>query len=164
MSIAWPQGLPTFYQRLRANSGVVLHGTLVTLDPSIGSRDSQTGYAMFYQGRMQLSGRVFVDPKADVYKRTRILYETLATLLPSPPDVLGIEGLPTSFANVKTIWAAALAIAATDAVVTIELPIPFWKAYAKAKAGYVKGDEADAIVMGEAMIAYLREVAHVTAA
>lgn len=162
-TIPWPKALPAFYSTLHANCGTILGGTLVTIDPSIGSASSSPGYAMFFEGRLQISGTLYINHRESVYKRTRRLYETVATLLPTPPDVLGIEGLPSSFANVKTIWAVGLSIAAADAMLTLEIPIPFWKAFAKQKAGYAKGDEADAIVMGEALIAYCQEISHVAA-
>lgn len=157
MKTQWPTGLVSFYKDLSRVAPKVLYGTLVTVDPSIGSRDSQPGYAVFEKGVLSMSGTMAIDHKLSVYKRARLLHEMFSLMLPAPPDVLGIERLPTSFANVRCIWSAGITVAAMNATQTIEICIPFWKAYAKTRPKYVKGDEADAVVMGEALIAYCKE-------
>lgn len=157
-AVQWPQGMALFYRALRVLSPEILGGTLVTIDPSIGSSSSQPGYAVAHAGVLQITGTLRIDPKETVYKRCRSVYDTVSVLIPSPPDVLGIEALPAAFANQKTIWAVSLSIAAADATQTLEIPIPFWKAYARTCAWYQKGDAADARAMCEAMIAWCREV------
>lgn len=155
----WAGGSRIFYAALRDMSDAVLGGTLVTIDPSIGSRDSQPGYAVFYKGTRQVSGTVAIDWRETSYRRVAILLERVQTLLPSPPDVLGIEQISKAMpGNSKLLWAVGVTIAGAAATQTIEIPITFWKSYARDKPGYVKGDEQDAIAMGEAMIAYCREV------
>jgi hypothetical protein len=164
MTTTWSGGSRIFYAALRDISDSVLNGTLVAVDPSIGSRDSMPGYAIFYKGKLQVSGTAAIDFRATSYDRLRLIHNWIRQLVPSPIDVFAVEAIPKPLGHIYTLWAVAATITGTEATHTIEIPIPFWKAYVKDKVGYVKGDEQDAIAMGEAMIAYCREATSATPA
>lgn len=158
MAIAWSGGSRIFYAALRDLSDIILGGTFIAVDPSIGSRDSMPGFAIFHKGKLQVSGTAKIDFRATPYDRLRMVHKWMQALLPGPPDLLAVEAIPKSLGHQFTLWAVSATITGADAPRTIEVPIPFWKSYAKQRVGYLKGDEADAIVIGEAMVAYCREV------
>lgn len=164
MAVTWSGGSRVFYAALRDLSDIVLDGTFIAIDPSIGSRDSQPGFAIFHKGKLQVSGTAMIDFRATSYDRLRLIHYWIKQLLPGPPDLLAIEAIPKSLGHQFTLWAVGATITGVDAARTLEIPIPFWKSFAKQKTSYLKGDEADAIVMGEAMIAYCREVENATPA
>jgi hypothetical protein len=156
-TVTWPNGLVDFYAALHSLAPLILGGTLAVIDPSIGSRDSQPGFAVFHQGRIQVSGTLEIPWRETSYRRLQLLYERVAVLLPAPPDVFAVEEIHKSICKVNLLWAVGVSIAAAQAPQTIEIPLSHWKALAKATPDYKKGDEADARMMGESLIAWCRE-------
>lgn len=156
--VTWPNGNKPFYITLKGLRDEVLTGTVVALDPSSGSRDSQPGYAVFVNGVLTSRGTLRVSPKLPIYERLQLLYDRVAAILPAPPDVFAIEKIHKGMSHQFLQWAVGVSIAAARGKRTLEVPIAFWKAYAKLQPEYGKGDEADAVAIGASIIQYCKEL------
>ena len=127
---------------------------MLAIDPSsLGS--SAAGYAVFEAGVMVRSGKIPVASGV-THMRLPRLYDQIAALLPSPPDVLVIEEVHHSISGIELQYAIGVIIAGVRAPVVLQLPINVWKALAKSDPLYKKADEADAIKIGESLILLAR--------
>lgn len=156
-NIVWPKGSADFYRQAQAAAPTILRGTMVVIDPSSGSKGSMPGFAIFSHGLLKRSGTLHIEHKLVVTTRLEQLYDRAQELLPEPPDVFAIESIHKGMAHQFLLWAVGASFAAVRAPIKLQVPIAFWKAYAKTQADYEKGDESDAIMMGQALIAYCKE-------
>lgn len=137
-------------------------GDVLALDPSIGSRSSQLGYATYTAGELQDAGVIEMEDGMTVEDRLAWIAGILTTEF-TPVDVLVIEDIPPSFnpksgrptrwitANWKKLHEAAGAcIASAKADKRVRVHPSTWKKYAR---GYQKSDVADAVLIGYAAIA-----------
>jgi len=157
LDVTWPRGYPTFYRKMALLRDVILNGSVLSLDPaSWGSSDP--GFAI-HEGAKILTSGTLKRPshKYDIYKRVQLLYDEVAKILPVPPDVLIIEEIHKNMASIQLLWAAGVSVAAARAPATLEVPLNFWKALAKATPGYIKSDAMDAEMMGGSVIQWLQQ-------
>lgn len=158
--VTWPGGLEDFYYRIKINAGQIVLGTIIALDPASGSA-SMPGFAVFRAGELVKSGTLPIPKRLPIEKRLPILYEKVRELTEDVPSILAIEKLRGRAVNTSLAWAVGTSIAAARAPTLIEVPIIAWQRLAKTDSAYVKGDEADAIKLGQTLVLlaqeYLRE-------
>lgn len=156
-TITWPKGSADFYRQIQAAAPTILGGSMLVLDPSSGSKGSMPGFAIFREGELVRSGTLHIEHKLVVTTRLEQLYDRAAALLPEPPDVFAIESIHKGMAHPFLLWAVGTSFAAVRAPIKVQVPIAFWKAFAKTQTDYEKSDESDAVMMGQALLAYCRE-------
>jgi hypothetical protein len=156
MEINWPNGFKDFYARIKLNKNAIAGGLVVAVDPSSGG-SSLPGYAIFRAGILERSGAVPITKGLPIEQRLRILYDFLNNL-DCTPDVLVIEHIGMSHTHQFLHWSIGSCISAIRAPVFIECPIMVWKLVAKQDSEYAKGDEADAICMGQVVIERAKQV------
>lgn len=143
--IKWPNGYEYFYKKVAEAAPVLLDGILVAIDPASVS----PGYAVFKAGKLEQSGIVELPKKATIKERLAVLHAAVRAF---PATVLGIEMIRGSRAHVYLHWSVGVSVAASRAPILLEVPVAVWKAVAKCDTTYTKGDEADAIKIGECLI------------
>lgn len=136
--------------------GELLHGTVLCVDPSVGSSSSMPGWAVYKQGKLVSSGILEVKAGHTLNQRlfaiARVFREKFET-----PDVLVIEHITqwgrrkvdSLLKGVGAVFAGVL-----PKVGTIEVPPSVWHLYPH--PGYFKNDEQDAIAMGHFCLAVAR--------
>ena len=138
----------------------VLNGTMLAIDPSIGSDSSLPGYALFEQGELVESGVFEVQRGASkhirLYEITRIIREDF----PYVPDVLAVErivarpfrgGSGMNAVSLSSLHKAIGAImSAAPFTHLVEVATSSWVPYKP--DDYEKTDEFDAITIGLCVI------------
>lgn len=132
----------------------LIEGTIVCIDPSVGSTSSQPGWAVYSGGEFRASGKLQIDPGLPIWKRLSILVHGIRKLYSIwEPDVLVYEDIPSlrqgggnanAHASLLKAVGAILSVSGPDHYVGL-LPVS-WKRMVRST--YVKGDEADAIEIG----------------
>src|SRR5690606_29900758 len=89
--INWPKDIGLLELKIRPHADLILTGTVLAVDPSSGSRDSQPGWAFFSEGEYLMGGTLKINHKNDIYQRLIDLYKGLNTLTDTTPDVMVIE-------------------------------------------------------------------------
>ena len=133
---------------------LLLRGTVLAIDPSIGSNSSMPGWAIYSQGNLIDSGIIEIVPKQEVPIRLQILSRKVRQLeLMYKPDILVYEDIPSQRHGGGNANAHASLLKALGAILSVEGPAAHiglhpqtWKRLAR--DGYTKGDEEDAIEMG----------------
>lgn len=128
---------------------IILSGVFLAVDPASKS----LGFALYRQGVLDESGTIIADGKAPVGNRLASLSEQLGEL--ATPDVMAVEKVRTGTGHVFLVWSAGTAVAATNAPVTIELPVSMWKKFVGKE--HEKSDENDAIAIGDTIIHICKE-------
>lgn len=133
----------------------VLTGTVLAIDPSIGSKSSMPGYAWFEKGELVESG-IFELPRTlgkhkRLYELGRIIREEFEV-----PDVLAVERIVSNVfrggANMNSQGLASLhkavgvVMGALPVEHMVEVATSAWRPYAP--EGMEKSDERDSIAMG----------------
>lgn len=152
--VKWPIGPASLYSSIYFRRELLLNGVVLAIDPSSGSKTSQPGFAIFVNGGLQTCGTIEI-PHADIAIRLQTLYRKIRALLPVPPDVLLIEQIGGK-AHHMLLEAVGVSIVAADTPITLRVHNRFWKAYAACSPDYTKGDELDARMIGESVIAAAR--------
>lgn len=143
----------------------ILNGTLLSIDPSIGSTKSSPGWALFVNGQLAGSGLVKIDKtlprNKKLYELNRQLKEDFLT-----PDVVAVEDIPMVQFNravpmnansLGTLQRAVGAISsAWNIDAFIEVHPASWQRWKP--EDYVKSDEADAICIGLCVIGLAKEI------
>lgn len=142
------------YTEIQSCLTPLIEGSIVCIDPSIGSTSSQPGWAAYYRGELKGSGTFSIDPSLPVWMRLRKLVHQLRKLyFYWMPDVLVYEDIPSlrqgggnanSHASLLKAVGAILSVSGPDYYVGL-LPVS-WKRMARST--YVKSDEADAVEIG----------------
>lgn len=142
------------YIEIKQASYAIVHGTMVAIDPSIGSLSSMPGWAVYKKGELNDSGTLQIRPEGSIPERLRELAYLLRKLYRKvDPDVLVYEQIPVTahgnrsqvgHASLLKALGAILSVAGPDQYVGIS-PIS-WKKLVR--ESYRKGDETDAIEMG----------------
>lgn len=155
-TIRWPKGSQPskFYSTVRRFSPLLLKGSLLSIDPATGA-SSLPGYALFKAGKLVDSGVIDVDSTLSVQARLHEINNVLRKEFPKP-DVLSVEMLRGRMVNNTLHWAVGATISSWPTRVFLEVPIVVWKAVSKTVPSYTKSDEADAIIMGEAILTRAR--------
>lgn len=129
----------------------LLEGVAVCIDPSVGSRSSQPGYAVSRQGELVESGTFRIPPDKPIHMRLRLLATQLRRLYTKyDPDVLVYEDIPAVRYGGGNANSHSSLIKAVGAILSVPGPelcvgiLPSsWKANARTE--YEKSDENDAI-------------------
>lgn len=141
---------------------LILHGTLLAIDPSSGSYDRSTktqsnvGYAIFKAGALDDSGIVALDGKGKkpVFDRLRDLHDSMRTQF-DVPDIMVIEEIAGPNAHNSLRWSIPAIALAVRAPVVVEMNVRTWQSMTP--KGYQKTDENDAIAIGQALIKLAKE-------
>ncbi len=118
----------------------------MSLDPS----STSLGYAIIDNGKLVKSGEIIA--KGDIGKRLSYMYQELK-LLGSFKGIV-LEKVRGPRGHIFLLWSAGMAVAATGASVTIEIPTNLWSLAKDDK--YFKGDEADALYMAKFCIQFCK--------
>jgi hypothetical protein len=153
------------YQDIEAAAEDLVYGTVLCIDPSIGSQSSMPGWAIYEAGLLTSSGVLHIDPTGTQVERLRFLGGVLRSLFETfDPDVLVYEKVPVSahgggrsqvgHASLLMASGVVLSIPGPDYTVGI-MPIS-WKKLVRPT--YRKGDEQDAIEIGYICIEEARKI------
>jgi hypothetical protein len=128
-------------------------GIILSVDPSIGSANSQPGYSLVIDGEMVDSGTLNINHKAMSNKRLADIQSQLLSICANP-DVLIIEKicpmLSVGGAGVIQLhWACGAILATYPLANTVLVPNMTWKKHLRDHGldNYKKSDEADAIAL-----------------
>ncbi len=145
----------------------VLDGPMLVVDPASGAKESLPGYAVFVRGVRVESGTIDVGgPEMPRHKRLKELARTLREDFPQWPTwaVVVIEDVPMQFHEGKgrgkrsslagqvTLHKACGAVeSAVETDIVLYVAPATWWAHA-GKHRHIKGDENDAVAMGECVL------------
>jgi hypothetical protein len=132
----------------------LIDGTALIIDPSIGSRSSMPGYAVYVAGKLTESGTLRINPDESKWERLREVHRQLRNISKlHDPDVLVYEDVPVTahggrsqVSHASLLMAVGAALAAVDCPHVVPMPPSSWKRWARPE--YEKGDEADAVEIG----------------
>jgi hypothetical protein len=137
-------------------------GTVLAIDPSIGSQSSSMGYAVYKAGQLIDAGKLDIRSSLSKHKKLRMIRDCLMTEFENP-DVLVIEWIPPMRINkggpqagsltqgwVNLHQAAGAAMASVETNHVVEVAPVTWRKYINSE--YEKGDVADAVLIGYAAI------------
>ena len=155
IKIKWPGKYFTFRRTVRSYADKILTGSLLAIDPASGS-SSMPGYALYEAGQLKERGVIDIARGKSAQVRLSELFECMREDFPKV-DVLAVEMLRGRMVSPTLHWATGVIVAATDASVVVEVPIPFWKAIAKVTSDYIKSDDMDAALIGEVLIRLANE-------
>lgn len=158
-------------QELQHCLNETLHGYLLSIDPSSGSKQSQPGYAIYRAGQLIDSGFLSIGSGDDISKRLYRLSNCLRTEF-ERPDVLITENVPpfmaagtggsSSFATSGVIHlhqSIGVTLSIWDCP-KVRVAPRAWRSHIESLGGvYKKSDESDAILMGYAAIAAASKLA-----
>lgn len=153
--MSWPYVSAATAAQLRKHSEAVLGGRVVCIDPATGST-SQPGYAVLEHGELVRSGVLKIDRRLGIARRLKALADQLLDEGLALPELLVVERLRGRMVHPHLHWAVGVIVATLDPEAIIELPIPLWKAVARADTTYAKSDEADACAFGQTVIYLVR--------
>jgi hypothetical protein len=141
----------------------VLAGRVLVIDPSSGSTSSLPGYAVYAAGHLTDSGLIEMPVGTELVIRLRYLNRCLREEFTEKFDALIVEAIPPfRFSGGRASAAGQLSLHKAVAVVESAFDVPHvlyvspqtWRAFAP--VDYVKGDEADAVTMGHAVLSIAR--------
>lgn len=151
------------YQAIKPLTHHILNGTMLCIDPSTGSQSSMPGYAIYKKGVLVEYGIIQVDSKLN---RSVKLYEISRTIREDfdPADVLVVEYIPpvsykggmSSVAVMALQKGIGAIMAAHPYENMIEIPSSAWRNYLP--DGYEKGDDWDAVAIGNCAVCVALEV------
>ncbi len=150
------------YKEIRENAVLLVSGTVLSIDPSIGSYSSMPGWAVYEAGELVESGRLELDPSLPIPLRLSRLVRKLA-LLPVP-DILVYEKLPVSahgggrsqVGHASLLMALGATLSVYGELPTVGIMPISWKKLVRPE--YVKGDEADAIEIGHIVVTSAKDI------
>ncbi len=126
-------------------------GSILCIDPSIGSSSSSCGYALFVTGELKECGTIEVKLSGNHSQRLHQLCETLRTDF-TRPDVLIVEqinlwrgGRSQTALVLNRVIGAVLSVWSMENV--LEIPPPLWHSFTEV-VGYEKSDSNDAVMLG----------------
>ena len=127
-------------------------GTVLAVDPSIGSANSMPGYALAQDGQVVDSGILRINPRDPHNRRLAAIQSQLRHLTPNP-DVLVCEAIAPMLSvggpNVIQLhWACGVIQATYPDAHTVLVPNQTWKKQIRDNnLTYVKSDEHDALML-----------------
>ena len=132
----------------------ILQGTILAIDPSSGG-SSPIGYAMFKKGKLTYSGS-YMPAHRRMGQRLFDIQEHLRCLFGSGKDIdiVVVEKIRCQGYMEKLVWSIGAILAAfgsTPNIIELHMPIQSWKKLAG--PSHIKSDEADAIAIGQCLIA-----------
>ena len=152
------------YQAIRDNIKPILTGTMLVIDPSIGSMSSMPGWALSQAGVLVYSGTLKIDPTMENWEKLRELHRLLRNMsLDFQPDICCFEQVPVSahggrsqVSHATLLMAVGVTMCAVQADRFIGLAPNMWKP--KVRSTYVKSDENDAKEMAWIAIEIAKEI------
>lgn len=141
------------YEEVSRHIELLCTGTVLVVDPSIGSSSSSPGWAVYQKGHLSLSGTIDTGGShLPLWRRARRLGEAIAELsLVHQPDILVYEDIPATSgynqnAVASLLKAVGIVLACSKSEECIGIHPASWKNYVR--PSYTKGDEEDAIEIG----------------
>ena len=93
--MAIPNKTTEIYKRIRPLTSIIQKGTIIAIDPSIGSSSSMPGWAVYHLSELIDSGVLDIDSSLSVYERAQDIHRKLHQLYKYyKPDVLIYEEIP----------------------------------------------------------------------
>jgi hypothetical protein len=145
--------------QLRPHLDAILNGSILSIDPSSGSKNSQPGYAIYRAGQLVDSGFIAVKAGEALHKRLFYLGNCLREQF-EKPDVVVTENIPPFFPkegesrffnmSIVSLQRAVGVVQAAFDVPVIEVAPITWRK--NIPDNYRKTDEADAIMLGLTVI------------
>ena len=148
----------------------ILHGRVLSVDPSSGSKSSDPGWAIFQNGILEDAGIIELPKRETLRVRLRLLFEDLVTLSEGI-DVVLIEEMPIKPIRVKSGFkisdaafnsliqsVGASKVAFPITLPTINVPASLWSRIAREHGWaansqrYTKTDTTDAVRIGLAAL------------
>jgi len=129
-------------------ASLILTGTMLVFDPA----SRKLGYSYYVNGEFEESGPIQLDEKKSISHRLNELTHII-TAFPTV-DVLAVERIRGSRAHIYLTWSVGVIVAGGYCNNLIEVPVSTWHKFAG--KGHVKSDEADAVAMGDCLIAMAR--------
>ena len=138
------------YDELKKYHGLIIKGTVLCIDPSIGSSSSMPGWAVSRNGTRVDSGIIEIEVSRDIPARLQVLNRKIRNLIQEwDPDILVYEDIPAQRHGGGNANAHASLLKALGAILSVPGPRGYvglhpmtWKRLAR--PSYVKGDEEDA--------------------
>ena len=146
------------YSEIYEGRKLLVRGIVLAVDPSIGSKSSMPGFAIYSNGELLTSGTLRIDATMSQSARLKEVYRQLRNLSKEyKVDACVYEKVPVSahggrsqVAHASLLMAVGVTLAAVDARVFVGIPPTSWKKYAR--EDYTKTDEADAVEIGRIVI------------
>lgn len=141
------------YATLQEHYGLLLRGTVLSIDPSIGSSSSMPGWAVYRRGVYQESGTIAIDVVPEIPPRLQQLSANMDRLIREwDPDILLYEEIPVMghgrnlASHVSLLKAVGVIVSRPGPRGYIGIYPTTWKPWVRTT--YVKSDEADAVELG----------------
>jgi len=160
-----PSKLTSLERDLGPVLGQALNGTVLAIDPSSGSANSQPGYAIFKAGQLLDSGLVRIRSGDHISNRLYRLARTLRDEFEAP-ELLVTENIPpfmgdgpgAQFAtrNVISLHQSIGVVMSVWDVAVVQVSPRTWRS--RVPDNYLKSDENDAIMIGWSAIQTAREL------
>ena len=152
------------FEAIRKSRKPLVSDTVLVVDPSIGSRSSAPGWAVYQVGKLVESGILIIDSEAPKWERLRELHRQLRNLSKKwDPYVCVYEDVPVTahggrsqVGHASLLMAVGVVLAAIDAPNFVPMPPVSWKRWVRPE--YEKGDEQDAIEIGWITIEMARNI------
>lgn len=147
------------YGEIRGSLTYLMEGTVVSIDPSIGSTSSMPGYAVYRSGNLVDSGIFEIDPHGTIPERLQKLSYYIRKLYQGwQPDTLVYEDIPAQrYGGGSNANAHSSLIKAVGTILSVSGPHTYvglmpisWKKMTR--SDYVKSDIADAEEIGRIAI------------
>lgn len=137
---------------------LILNGSMLCIDPSSGGTNrkgekSNAGWGVFGEGKVLESGLLELDHGESKEVRLRAIADCMRESF-DKYDILVIEDINGYKAPQVLIQACGAFISSTNTKGLVEMNSRTWQAIANRLGGWKKGDEADALFIGWAAIAF----------
>lgn len=150
------------YQDVAAALTLLLRGTVISIDPSVGSTSSMPAYAVYYKGKLVSANIIPIDKHSTIPERLQALHIAIHEIYKEwKPDILVYEDIPSQRYGGGNAEAHASLLKALGAILAVRGPRAtvrskpmVWKRLARST--YVKGDKEDAIEIGYTAIELAR--------
>jgi len=142
------------YKEIRENTELLMRGTVISIDPSMGSSSSMPGWAVYEAGDLIASGIINLQETGGHGIRLNTLYDQLLYLNTKyEPQILVFEKIPVSahggrsqVSHASLLMALGVTLAAFPLLPQVGIMPISWKKMVRDT--YTKGDKEDAIEMG----------------
>jgi hypothetical protein len=152
------------YGDIESNLQGLIHGLVVSIDPSIGSTSSMPGWAVYRRGELINADIFVINPAHSVPDRLRTLHNHVRRLYKKyNPDVLVYEDIPAQRQGGGNANAHSSLLKALGVILSVPGPDGYvglmpvsWKG--EARDTYTKSDVNDAIEMGYVAITVAKRI------
>jgi Holliday junction resolvasome RuvABC endonuclease subunit len=155
------------YKAVTPHCEVLLTGTVLVIDPSIGSSSSAPGWAVYENSQLHGAGTIDTGGShLPLWQRARNLADEIRALCDDyAPTLLVYEDIPATSgfnanAQASLLKAVGIVLAASTTDDCLGVHPASWKNYVRAT--YNKGDEEDAIEIGYIVTQLARRIQQAT--